>query len=154
MIVLPKTKSSVVLCSLYVVLSTFVFINIHKSFPTRMFRRSINHTTDAVVPTHTLFFTNLVGKNYSSLPAQFKRAMSENETGAYLDLLVTLDRVTRAHNITMFMNYGTLLGSVRHHAFTPWDDDCDIAMPMKSKVGFCWTNLKCNKLVTLDFCKV
>jgi len=74
------------------------------------------------------------GENYSEVPFDFRRAVMPDEMMIFLDLLVTLDRVTRSNNITMFMNYGTLLGSFRHHALVPWDDDCDVAMPYVSKV--------------------
>jgi len=72
--------------------------------------------------------------DYSTIPVEFQRAMTDVETRDYMDLLQTLDHVTRANNITMFMNYGTLLGSVRYHAFLPWDNDCDVGIPIKSKV--------------------
>jgi len=88
----------------------------------------------ASTPSLALGLQSLVGKDYEKIPEEFKRVMSVEETLHFLDLFETLNRVTRANNITMFLNYGTLLGAVRHHGFTPWDNDGDVAMPMKNKV--------------------
>ena len=45
-----------------------------------------------------------------------------------LELLRKFDEVCKKYNLTYFVEYGTLLGAVRHNGFIPWDDDIDIIM--------------------------
>ncbi len=47
------------------------------------------------------------------------------------ELLRIFHEVCKKHNLTYWMDYGTLLGSVRHKGFVPWDDDVDVCMPRK-----------------------
>lgn len=46
-----------------------------------------------------------------------------------LSMLLYLDQVCQEHNLTYFACDGTLLGTIRHHGFIPWDDDIDVWMP-------------------------
>ncbi len=46
-----------------------------------------------------------------------------------LPILDCIDKVCREHGLQYYIWAGTLLGSVRHGGFIPWDDDMDIGMP-------------------------
>lgn len=45
-----------------------------------------------------------------------------------LKLLEYFDNLCREHKLRYFIDYGTLLGAVRHQGFIPWDDDIDVVM--------------------------
>lgn len=55
----------------------------------------------------------------------------EEQKKVMLDILIYIDKVAREHDLTYSLWGGTLLGSVRHKGFIPWDDDIDISLPRK-----------------------
>ena len=47
---------------------------------------------------------------------------------ANLAILLEIDKVCRNNDIKYWIDYGNLLGAVRHNGYIPWDDDIDISM--------------------------
>lgn len=45
-----------------------------------------------------------------------------------LGILEAFSSYCRERGLTYFLDYGTLLGAVRHRGFIPWDDDVDVSM--------------------------
>ena len=43
-------------------------------------------------------------------------------------LLNIFDKICAKYNLSYWLDYGTLLGAIRHKGFIPWDDDTDVAM--------------------------
>lgn len=57
------------------------------------------------------------------IPTAIKQAWA-----AQLMILDIIDKICQKHHITYFADWGTLLGTVRHGGYVPWDDDLDICM--------------------------
>lgn len=53
-----------------------------------------------------------------------------------LDLLLEFDKVCKKHKLKYFMDGGSLIGTIRHKGFVPWDDDIDVVMPRKDYEKF------------------
>jgi len=50
---------------------------------------------------------------------------------SYCGFLKIFDELCKENNLNYWIDFGTLLGAIRHKGFIPWDDDVDISMPRK-----------------------
>jgi lipopolysaccharide cholinephosphotransferase len=83
-----------------------------------------------------------------------------------LEILIEVDKICKKHNIPYWIDYGTLLGAVRHGGFIPWDDDLDISMmkedydrflsiaPKELPEQFVVQNLSTEKYYPITFSKI
>ena len=62
-------------------------------------------------------------RNGFLIPEKMKRAWA-----AEMKILDQLKDFFEEHGITYFIEFGSLLGTIRHKGFIPWDDDIDISM--------------------------
>lgn len=51
-------------------------------------------------------------------------------------ILMYVDALCRKHNLRYWVCGGTLLGTIRHGGFIPWDDDIDIFLPWQDYLRF------------------
>jgi len=55
---------------------------------------------------------------------------------AQMEVLQVVQQICRKYDIQWFVSDGTLLGTIRHHGYIPWDDDLDICMLRKDYERF------------------
>ena len=76
----------------------------------------------------------------STITSDKLRVITEEESQklkkVLLNSLFEINEVCKKNGITLFLCGGTLLGSIRHSGFIPWDDDLDLAMTRKDYIKF------------------
>lgn len=55
----------------------------------------------------------------------------EEHKQVMLDMLLVFADFCDKHELTYYLDAGTLIGAVRHKGFIPWDDDIDLNMPIE-----------------------
>ena len=65
---------------------------------------------------------------------------------ANLKMLQIFDNLCKDNGLEYWLDFGNLLGAVRHKGFIPWDGDIDICMPRKDYQKFLniMNNIKSN----------
>nr|MCR4758159.1 LicD family protein [Butyrivibrio sp.] len=58
----------------------------------------------------------------------FVPEMMKRFWAAQLVVLSEIDKICKRHDIKWYADMGTLIGTIRHKGYIPWDDDFDISM--------------------------
>ena len=66
----------------------------------------------------------------------FVRSMMKRAWAAQIEVLEVVKAICEKHHITYYADFGTLLGTIRHGGFIPWDDDLDICMKREDYYRF------------------
>lgn len=66
-------------------------------------------------------------------------------------LLDVIVEICERHGLRYYLDYGTLIGAMRHDGFIPWDDDIDVTMPTDDYEKF--VNLPASEFPEMVFCE-
>lgn len=68
--------------------------------------------------------------NWVSKPSNLPKASGKlrEEQNFCLKLLLDFRNICEQNNILYWLDFGTLLGAIRHKGFVPWDSDADVCM--------------------------
>ena len=72
------------------------------------------------------------GEYEFTIPAFMKHAWASQ-----LEMLSKVDMICKENNIQYFVDWGSLLGTIRHKGYIPWDDDIDLCMKRADLNRFC-----------------
>lgn len=81
-----------------------------------------NHTNEITSSTNFLF--NNLYLDHEFTP----KNLLKNVRSLSVELLSFVDNVCKKYDLDWWLDYGTLIGAIRHDGFIPWDDDVDIGM--------------------------
>lgn len=62
--------------------------------------------------------------------------MMKRVWAAQLEVLRDIENVCKKYELDYFADWGTLIGTIRHKGFIPWDDDMDICMRREDYMKF------------------
>ena len=70
----------------------------------------------------------------TNIPKCYGNLRLHQESG--IELLIFFDNICKKYNISYWLDFGTLLGAVRHKGYIPWDDDLDIGIINEDFIKF------------------
>lgn len=87
--------------------------------------------TDKVLDSYNYLFNNI----YIDYELKPKKLFGDLQL-LLLELMEFVKNICNKHDIEFWIDFGNLLGAVRHGGFIPWDDDADIGMLREDFIKF------------------
>lgn len=91
-----------------------------------IFSLSFFHRGSLIKQVNTLQYIVTHSLDICNFPAA-KGSLRQRQLQCF-SILQQIDVVCKRYNLSYWLDFGTLLGAIRHKGFVPWDDDIDISM--------------------------
>ena len=109
-----------------------IFNPLFQGFPGKRLTLTMDFTTDIMVQDQRRKKWGGTALQYREYDTEILNRIKDVEK----QILCKYIEICEKYHLRYFVAFGTLLGTVRHKGFIPWDDDIDVGMPREDYERF------------------